>query len=430
MITIATILLAFLFTLISYDRLKSFRNHYVIFNIWWVFLLLWITFISTGLNPLSSYIQLIVFLGLISFNFSLFTTRYKIPNIKVEVSNLLINMKFFIGLQILVLYFLIPYFIKSLFIIQTNTLAHVKAGLTETFSEAPLEVLKIYWFCEPMVIASIIISCFFYFFKKGQNLSLFLTVVNVILFSVAFGGRIQMFRMSFIIILFIFLSPLIAVARKFVKRKTKRILILILGLFVLMTVFTEQRSWDSQVNYLKTFDIYFVGSLSLLDFYLENSGEFNIEKNHLFGRASLASFIDPFILAGSQLGLLDLSTQDMGGNIINSVISKSHKIGVNHELNAFSTMYYPFIRDFGIYGIVIFPFLFGCILNWLLKHLFLTQNILYFIAYIMLCFIMVFGSIRWELVNFWPFGALFFSFLIFKDFDIRAPFGFARRRYL
>jgi oligosaccharide repeat unit polymerase len=312
--------------------------------------------------------------------------------------------------------FLIPYFLKGIIISQEDSLAVLKGGLADLFENSPLEVIKIYWFCEPMVITSIIISSFIFFFIKKKLSLVILTIINVLLFSFAFGARIQMFRMCFILLIFLFFNFLVLGDKKFIGKRIKQSFLFIASFIIIMTVFTQERSWEKKVSFTKTFNLYFIGSFSLLDKFINNPSLSKIDKDYLYGRASLGSFIDPFLLLGVKTGVTNLTTDDLGVNNINKVSEQFYNVGKNYEMNAFCTMYYPFMRDFGLLGVFIFPFLLGSFLNWLLFKIQKTKDSFFFIAYIMFCYIMIFASNRWELVNFWPFGALVYTFLILKRY--------------
>lgn len=409
------ITLSIFFIFISKRKLGTFRNHYFLFNIWWVLLLLIAQMDSTGLNPPSQYFYYICFFGILSFNASMITAKIRITNIKINSETVKINYKLYFCLQLLTTIFLIPYFFKGLLVSQEENMAVLKASLVDLFENSPFEVIKIYWFCEPIVIASIIISSFMFFFIKKNVMLIIMTIINVLLFSFAFGGRIQMFRMCFILLIFLFFNFLVYGEKKHINKRIKQCFLFIVSFCVIMTIFTQQRSWDDKVSFGKTFNTYFIGSFSLFDKFINNTSISNLDKDYLYGRASLATVIDPFVLLASKTISADLSTKDLGVNKINKVSEKFYTVGKNYEMNAFCTMYYPFMRDFGILGVFIFPFLLGAFLNWLLYKLENSKKSFFFIIYIMFCYIMIFASNRWELVNFWPFGTVVYTFFIFME---------------
>jgi len=414
MIIVALIVIVCLsFIVIAHTYNGTYKNHYTMFNVWWGSLVL-ISYLNLSpLNQPSLYTYIIILLGTIGFNISVFTSKVKMSNIKVELGGFRINVTLLVIFQLIAIFFIFPYFTVGL---AADDPASVKATLLDTFTGNPIEVIKIYWFSEPVIITSIILSGFLFYFERGAAvwLVLILTIINVLVFSVAFGGRIEMFRMCFILLTFSYLKGFVLADKELVKKRIKFSFLFIVAFIIIMTLVTQKRSFDNDVSFYKTFNIYFIGSFSLFDNFLNNPHISMIGRDLLFGRATFASFIDPFLLFGSKvLHINDLTTKDMGVNIINDVQEKFYSVGKEgYQMNAFATMYYPFIRDYGMIGVLAIPFLLGYILNKLVYLLFKFNSLYIFLIYVLLCYIMIFASNRWEFVNFWPFGAIAYLYIL------------------
>jgi oligosaccharide repeat unit polymerase len=419
MIVFLFILIAFIFTITARNHFRTYKNHYTIFNFWWgstVFL--------SYLNLSELYIPrnetyLIFLFGLISFNFSIFFTK-KIPNIingNFEFKPSFYNDKLLIAILLLAIIFIYPYFFKGYLNSTTNiNLAETKATLSDSLQNNPIEVIKIYYFTEPVIIFSLqILVIIVLFSKKVKVFTLALIIITLIMFSISFGGRIQMFRTVIFILIGLFFSNFVKKNEEIYNNRKKYLYILIIVLIVLMTLFTISRSWSGKGEFYKNFNIYFIGSFSLFDKFLKHPSLYGLSNEMLWGRATLGSIIDPFLLFLSKVfPQSGIKTNDLAANIINSKGEVFHIVGNGYKMNAFTTMYYVFYRDFNLIGVLIIPFFISMILNKILKKAILKKDNRMFIIYLFSCYLIIFGTNRWEALYFFPIGFICLSYLFIK----------------
>lgn len=407
------------FNLLSKYCFDTFKNHYVIFNTWWT-ILITLSFLNfSDLYRPSIETYFIFLIGLISFNFSLFFKKKKFNKTSVISQDYILNEKLAILFFAISLFFQFEYLVKGVVLLSRNTiaLAHIKASLGSYFDDSPLELLKIYYFCQPFLVATVLITCFNFLFQEKVKWSIvILTFINVLSFSIAFGGRIQFFRTIFFIFLFIIFSSLVKTKTPVFKKRFGKAVTICLFLIGIMILFTQSRAWRNSVNWYETLGNYFLGSFVLFDLFLTNDAISNLSGDKLLGRGTLGCIIDPFLLFFTKLTPeLGITTDNLAQNIINYKSEIFYEIGDGNKMNAFLTMYYVFLRDFGLLGIVIIPFFLGLTLNELYRFTMKKKSAILFIIYIFSCYNLLFGVIRWELLYFLPLGTIMFLFFLNKS---------------
>lgn len=409
--------------LIVYLNTKTIANSIIMYNVWWCSVVSFSTLGISGLFIPSDYTYFIIFLGTLGFNFAgiLFyrNKRYYVTS-NISYRNKPqsdVRLWLYYLLQIITTIFLIPYFLRGLMVTTSQGMATLRALQIDD----PLEQLKIFWFSEPVLVASMILSSFLYLSGQSKIWILIPVLINTILFAFSFGGRIVFFWLIFFFIFaWLFIrknnfqkkAPSLTVSKKIWGILI--VTILISTSIWIMLYITKQRSPNTSL--ISTISIYFFGSFTMLDILLHNPELSMLHAPLMLGRATLGGLVDTIILfAAKALGIFGLTTQHMAVNQINSVTSKPHYVGNGIWMNAFSTMYYPYLRDFGVFGAFLVPFLLGLALCLVRKILYSHRCLLWYSIYSIMCFCCLFSTNRWEFVHFWPWGTIFFVFMLTKS---------------
>ncbi|HEM3655056.1 TPA: oligosaccharide repeat unit polymerase [Streptococcus suis] len=412
-----TIYLNIIVTLLTLKiKLGHINNFTSIFNSWWGLLV----FLSSrgffGLNIPSENTFITVLIGMIGFNLSSILFE---NNAKLSIDNYyhMIHFKlrerFLIFIQLLVLGLMIPYFIDSLQIIISSGLPSLR---TLVFDSA-IDQFILYYLIEPLIVASMLTLLFLIFGNKKNKLLYLLIINNLILYTFTFGGRINFFRLTIFLILMAKLyettPKLLNVKLKNLKSKRKSLGIL--GVAVLIGLYiTIKRSAGDLYSVVEQIYIYFVGSFTLYD-KLDLLG-YPKNSDLLFGRATIGGFVDTIILFFEQtINVCNFTKADMAITKVNQVTSQYYEIGYGKLMNAFPTMFYIFRLDFGYFGVFVIPFLYGSILNFIKIKASKINNIKYGMIYVLLAYIGIFGSNRWEPSQFWFWGTLFYISLFFTE---------------
>ena len=224
---------------------------------------------------------------------------------------------------------------------------------TENFGSS-LEYNIVMYLFDPMLYVNSTILAINLFDKKYKTFTLSLMFINLILRMLISGGRMIVFELG-VCILLAYLHT--HTKRKRIKlsksqKRKKRMMYGLLAIAIVgATYVTVLRAGQSSLfegNALVTLLSNFTGSFSYLDI-LQKYGLYYPKK--LFGRATFAGLLDPFIMVGRYLGITRV---DITQNALGTILSEFFHIG-KLSYNAMPTMYYFFISDYRRFGLIIGP---------------------------------------------------------------------------
>jgi len=191
----------------------------------------------------------------------------------------------------------------------------------------------------PVFLASIIISLSLLPFKRFRGL-IFLSILDVALYTLFFAGRYFIIQLGFFFIFSIFLYNL----RNFRSLKISLpLLFFAFIIFIFSIIITELRSPNS--DFIQTLIIYFSGPFIFLDLVLKN----NPFKESLFWGTASFGFIVNILFSIFTLitGLKYNGSNHIITQFTGSPLFISPTVGY---FNSMTTILFPLIADFGILG--------------------------------------------------------------------------------
>lgn len=188
---------------------------------------------------------------------------------------------------------------------------------------------------------------------------LFWCIINIVIEIFVKGGRTGI--MLILIIFFVTLT-LSNVSLSTVKRQAgnsyKYLKFFIVFIVTTIVFVTEQRGG----SLIKSFVSYYSGSLSFLDYIVENRSEYQLD-DHLYGYLTFSFIFEPIVFV---LKVLGVTTAKIPSYYFNIVCQKFVDIGnANTQIlfNNNTTVLYHYLRDFGGFGILIGSLLYSKLIS-------------------------------------------------------------------
>lgn len=328
--------------LIEYVRTKRFFSPSIIFTFMWT--------VFPGISSLGLYgmikptltVHTIVIATVLTFNFVYFMFLKRTLGTITETINDKINYNLIIILNAISLLYLTTFIPSAFRIIRDYGFSYLRDSAFESSFGlgTTYELIIISWIVQAVIIATVIYGVIYSIIMK-KHLLLVLGIIGVVIYTVLFGGRYMLVRL-----MFYYVSTFIIAARNFNKKKLKFKKRIIVIPFILVFIVSVLRSSDT-FNFVRSTIIYYSGPFAYLSDLIATA-EFT--GNYLYGTAT-TGFIYNIIIAPFSLLF---GIEYAGSNqIITQITSQVRYIGNGLPFNAMSTMIYPFIFDFGLYGFII-----------------------------------------------------------------------------
>lgn len=196
---------------------------------------------------------------------------------------------------------------------------------------------------------------------KNKKRLLLISLIYIIMLSVAFGGRSYFLNfVVYYLVIFFYTNKILGYKSKFNM--------LFIGLFIAALIFvtiSRGARGQSVIDWIVT---YFSGSFSFLQYIVGNPSSYGLSSGLMFGYMSFGIFIEPLILL---LKVFFHISTDVPSYEFNIYAQNFINISLNsyHAYNNNTTWLYTFIRDWGELGIVIGPSLFAYVMNRVLYNL-------------------------------------------------------------
>ena len=217
-----------------------------------------------------------------------------------------------------------------------------------------------------------------------------LALASMILYSVSSVSRaIWGFSILYLIIILIVflhrqnLSPV-------VKKWLKRIPIFAVILLVAILFITRSRSETSEVNLIYNMLAYLSGGINLFDIHMQEP----IADVRTYGFFTLYGFIYPIFFVLNYIGILKFPAVFRDISSVKQQLEYYVQISDHVRMNAYSTLFFNFYNDFGVFGIFLGSFLFGyfCMLAYV--YFSRKKNVRTFVCYLILIQFMIFSMAR------------------------------------
>lgn len=283
--------------------------------------------------------------SILLFNIIYLLFYKKNVNNAIDFSKYIIKEQYIVFINVAAYLLLIPVFISVIQFISSNGFNllsirdEIYVGITDS-NDAVLAVL-----CRAIPTAIFVftelLSSYFAVVKKNKRI-VFLGVFDVLIGTIIFGGR--NFVLNFVVFYFLHFVEL----RKQLDLKLDRKIILI-GIVVLALI-TGVRDVNN-LSLFETTTLYYAGSLSFLEYIISNSQLYGLSIQH-FGSLTFGFITEPIAML---INFLFGSNIKVPSYYFNIYAQKFVDIGATNKMlyNNNSTVFYPFMLDFGISGALI-----------------------------------------------------------------------------
>lgn len=313
-------------------------------------------------------------------------------------------------------FFIMPFTIEAIKILLSKGVSYLRAyslavgGLNTSL----VDQIILQWVIQGIFYGTILYALILFAKNDNYKIPLSFALIDIILYSVTFGGRrIILFSIIYLII------SLILFSRKnrfwpalITNKKRKKIHILLFLAMGILSVFyiTSKRGFSGD-GFISSLIIYYVGGLNILDKAISEFGLLRINE-FLLGTATIGGLIDPPLAVFSFLTGVEFLRPT---EIVLGFSGQIHLIGENLRFTAFTTWLYPFIRDFGIFGVIMMPVVFAIIIKRIFYLAFSKGDIYFQSLYVYLLYVLTQSSIGWEFTSQYTWFGLMFLFIFTRN---------------
>lgn len=403
--------------LLSKFKTGTYKNPVTIVVMWWSVWAFISTFGFLGLYVPNSktYLLVLTFIVMFSFGSILVMNRYNTigKEIKQKLSySLERKIDILYKMQIIVLFALIPYFIKAIPNIRTMAPSTYRLAIyndSVLFQSSNERLLLFDIIINPIISFGILLGIVGLLLGHRVAKLLIFSILNGVIYSVMTLGRWYFLRIViFLIVGYFFISRYRKVIPGNILKKNKKklglISIIAITALLLMSNYRATNESSIFVTAIEYAVRYFTGSFIALDYFLTNYGNLS---DFYYGRVTLTALDTLFIYF---LRRFDESIVNVTESISHFTEGFIH-IGNGYTYNAFYTAIYNFYLDGGIIAVIIISFLLG-IFTGTTFNLFSKQpNLFNSLLLIFVTYISIIASLRWEFINLWPLIVLIYIFI-------------------
>lgn len=328
--------------LIEYLRTKRLFSPATIFTFMWTVFPVISSLGLYGMTKPTLNIHVMAIATLLTFNIVYFVFLKKTNVAITKTISGKINYNFIVLINVISLIYLTTFIPSAIKIINENGFSYLRDSAFESSFGlgSTYELIIISWIIQANIIATVIYGVIDSIIMKKHFL-LVLGITGVVIYTVLFGGRYMLVRL-----MFYYIATFIIATRYFNKEKLKFKKRIIVVPFILVFIVSVLRSSDT-FNLVRAIILYYSGPFVYLSD-LVATAEFT--GNYLYGTATIGFMYNIIIAPFS----LFFGIEYAGSNqIITQITSQVRYIGTGLPFNAMSTMIYPFIFDFGVYGFLI-----------------------------------------------------------------------------
>lgn len=338
-----------LIIIVTKQRLLRFFRVNVVFSAIWLIAAIAASAGIYGLKPISFNIQAFVLVVVLVFNIiyiAISCDKNVQTNqlLKVEFVNC-VNRKNVVVLSIIGVGLFTPVIVESIkHYAQGYNISEIRFILFA--SESRLGLYQAFFFRNiPLAIFyAVSLLAIVDKFQSKSNKLLSLMIFNIVVSFLTLGGRYMIVNPIYYVIGYL------AVGLKFQVNKKFLVVSILMGivLLVLSTTVREQQFTKSTV-------MYYAGSLSYLDLILKSPAKYGFTNSFLSGKMMFGFVVDPVLLVLKVL--FGISTK-VPSYHLDAFVHDFANIGQGSEVILFNSnvsMLFPALKDFGYFGIVVYP---------------------------------------------------------------------------
>lgn len=391
--------------LICYRNNKSLLYPGVLFNFIWTFAIIANQLNLNGFYPVHEKTYLAICIGLIAFNTPfLYSKSRNIGFEKFEIDSVSYkSTRIIMCIQGILFMMIVPLAIKAIPFyglygssgFRTIVAESIKYGYMNTLER----MLYIHYGVFPLSLVTNSIMIFLWINGATKLKFLLLGLINEGLISYCTGSRGNFLIIMYILIQAILFSnesikQISAVMQK-IKRQVKWV---ILALILILIFISLQRGNVGEGNFIiefaKTISGNFSGGIQLFDLALQNPAKWGLE-NYYCGAATLNGFLQIMALV---INVLTLRRINIKIPSVTSYASSFFYVSDSQTMNAYVTVFYTFMQDFGWIGLIIGPIIIGEIAVRLFVRTKEDSSIYNRLMMAYMNVILLFSTIRWRLM--------------------------------
>lgn len=406
--------------LLSWLKSERFINPISIYTIWWGGFIFLSTFQLIGMRLPSDYTYMLMLSSMAMFSIGGITfikpTSVSKNIIFRRIQGLIIHkkLKIFFAFQLLCTLILLYYLSKSVSMLKSMDPGIYRNMIFTEFSIFGHFKIFITYIIEPSLYVSAIISSAGIFLYKFPKYILAISLFNLVLYSAVTLGRAPVF----IAVMCFAIAFIFSLSERNVTFKFRYLILsLIPLLFIAWISLFRKNTWDIKAFLvLRDYFIwYLTGPFTAYELFADNfRNSYDWDYSYVRGVfAGIEEIIKPVIKRiDHSYGFINDSFHEIT-QIFRSLGGKA----TGH--NSHFTMLYEFMRDAGLYGVILFSYILGS-LNALLYNKYIDKmNIKSFSLFIILLYLSLMGITRWELRYTWSWLTIFGIILISEKFVLR-----------
>lgn len=271
-----------------------------------------------------------------------------------------VRIKLITACNVLVFVYMIPFFIRALTVIGNQGLIYLRMISGSESSElgtTDISNLILQSICYPIILSSIFIGIVCLFLKNKKAIKiLIIALMNLCIYCFTNASR-NGFVIVIIVAVVAYFKLVFPLRTKKLKREGrshKFLLSLISVALILVVVYISKERSSSRLSAFENVYIYFFGGPSYVTQLMKNMSNYSINHTFLYGTATFGFIYNIFAIIGRYFGI-DIPISDY---IINSELaSKVYAISPTVQANAMSTVFFPFLMDWGYAGVIVGPLL-------------------------------------------------------------------------
>ncbi|WP_179887096.1 O-antigen polymerase [Bacillus sp. AFS088145] len=273
------------------------------------------------------------------------------------------------------------------------------------------QALVCQWLVFPVFYVTTIISAYLVA-KKKSNITLIIISMSGILMAVLVtAGRNALFKcLLFYVLAFLINSKRLKEVLKRIKESNIFIKILIVLGIAAMIFISSQRSLSKDTSALQNAVYYFTGPIVYFSYIIENPENFALNGSFLYGKATFGFITTPIEIGYSMLFGHDYAGAD---NIITTYVNQYINLSPSIKGNAISTALYPFMKDFGVLGIVLGPCIYAFIVNYVYANS--KKNMFWNCLSIYMLYTVFFSEWQYELLFPQSFSIIVFLYIFLSN---------------
>ena len=406
-----------------YKQRRDLRHPGFWFNVIWFIAGILLALNYNDYYPVSELTVGICLIGIVSFNIPLYLSK-RAPKFNTEKQDIdEINdsvIKKIIIVEWVLFALCIPIIIRAISFINSSGIAMMRNIFSDSVTYGYMNALERLIYIHYIVFPLIKVTSAFHLIFLARGRCKFYTLIPAVLNQVAIFaisvGRNDIFIFIIWGIFAFMLRPHYAKrvterSERQSNKNAKRIRLIILIPIASLVVISIIRHRIGKGSYVTMFfqiiSTYIAGGFQLFDLALANRATWGLD-HFTYGAATLKGALDLLFSVLSTLTGGRIGTPEWFANAnIQTVAAQFHYVSASKRMNAYMTMFYYFMRDFGIAGVVGISMLVGRIIYKIYYRLVSKPNLYNSVTYLIMLNVLFFTTIWWEGIN----SALFMSMI-------------------